>query len=86
MSPTVPGTFVMFDGIGGPLKIGTVISEGSNNRRVTLMPVMGDSGAALIIPQDNGDADLYGMMVAVAGIYGIYEPCDWIKSELGLSW
>ena len=85
-SSTPPGTFVMFDGVGGPLKIGTVISESSNFGRVTMIPVMGDSGAALIIPQANGKANLYGMMTSHTGAYGIYEPYDWIKSELGLSW
>lgn len=83
---TPPGTFVMFDGVGGSLKLETVISESSNFGRVTMVPVMGDSGAALIVPQANGKADLYGMMTASTGSYGIYEPYDWIKSELGLSW
>ena len=85
-SPTPSGTFVMFDGVGGPLKIGTVISESSNFGRVPMVPVTGDSGAALIVPQANGKANLYGIMTARTSSYGIYEPYDWIRSELGLSW
>ena len=88
MKPIPPsGTFVIFDGVGSTTtKIGTVISESSNFGRVTMTPSTGDSGAALIVPKSNGSADLYGMMTARAGTYGIYEPYDWIKYDLGLSW
>lgn len=65
-------------------KIGTVTSEPSSFGRVNMTPVIGDSSAALIAPQTGGKADLYGMMAASSATYGIHEPYDWTKYELGL--
>ena len=83
---TPSGTFIMVDGVGSSTKTGSVVSESSNFGRVNFTPSGGDSGAAVFQPQLDGTAKLYGMMTNGAGSYGIYEPYDYIKSQLQLTW
>ena len=82
---TPGGTFVMYDGVGSSTQTGTVVSESSSFGRVTMAPSGGDSGAAVFQPQVDGTAKIYGMMTSGSGSYGIYEPYDYIKSQLGLT-
>ena len=42
--------------------------------------------ASVFQPQVDGTAKIYGMMTSGSGSYGIYEPYDYIKSQLGLTW
>jgi len=83
---TPSGTFVMYDGIGSTTQLGTVIVEGSKYGYVSMAPSGGDSGSAIFQPQVDGTAKLYGMLTKQISTYGLYEPYDWIKADLGLTW
>lgn len=86
VAATPSGTFVMYDGLGSTAQITSVVTEGDKYGYVTKIPSTGDSGAALFQPQTNGNANIYGMMTGGTAQYGLYEPYDWIKADLGLSW
>ncbi|RNJ76081.1 MAG: hypothetical protein EB830_04895 [Nitrosopumilus sp. H13] len=88
VAPTPTGTFVMylFNGAGNSAKLGQVVHEDGNHGLVSVVPEGGDSGAALIKPRIDGKADIYGILTGGVGPYAIYEPYDYIKSDLGLLW
>jgi len=86
IADTPPGTILTWDGLGSTAHVGSVISETSNTGRLNGGSSPGDSGAAIIKPQANGKADVYGIAVSSTGSTTYYEPYDYIKSQLGLQW
>ncbi|MDE0265891.1 MAG: hypothetical protein OXK17_02525 [Thaumarchaeota archaeon] len=83
---TPAGTILLADGVRSALQIGSVIDEGSSYGRVNITSSGGDSGAPLFKPQPDGTAAIYGILTLGAGSTTIYEPYDYIKSDLGLKW
>ena len=80
------GTILSFDGIGSTGKIGSVVYESYHSGAINVAAVGGDSGSAIMKPQANGKTDVYGIAKGTHGGNTYYEPYDWIKAKLGLTW
>jgi len=83
---TPAGTILLADGVGSTLQMGSVIEEGATHGRVRITASAGDSGAPLFKPQPDGTAAIYGILTHGAGSTALYEPYDYVKSDLGLRW
>lgn len=81
-----PGTFVNISGVGSGVKYGDIYSSGSDNVRVNIGVVTGDSGAPVYKPLASGSADLYGMIhKGISSTQSFYEPWHHIKSDMSLT-
>ena len=88
---TPSGTILVWDGLGSTGHVAEVVNETADQGSLRDGSSPGDSGAAIIKPQVNGDADVYGIATGTTTVPGIgsfttYEPYDYIKSQLGLTW
>ncbi len=83
---TPAGTMLSWDGIGSSGLVGSLIYESSHSGKISGISSGGDSGSAIIKPQANGKADVYGIAKGTTGGYTYYEPYDHIKDQLGLIW